>query len=195
REAQYRTITHQIAEGVFTLDVDEHITFTNPAFCTMVGQPADALAGMEITGLVRDGDLSLINKQILRRRAGKTDRYEIGFRHTKGHIVHTELTCSPLIDDRGEYNGSIVVARDISYLIELREKYQDFLQREEEQTKDLMVLCANCKSIRDHARGWVRMEEFFKQHTFTHGICPPCCKTLYPELDLSELEGPDQADD
>lgn len=187
-EAQYRAITHQIAEGVFTVDIREHITFTNPAFCKMLGFTSAELKGRDFTTLVATQALPLIQRQTLRRKSGKNDQYEIQMPHKDGHLVHVELSCSPLLDDQGEYTGSIAVIRDITHLMELRRKYEAFKKTEQDRTTDLLALCANCKSIRDADQGWIQMEAFFRDITFTHGICPSCCETLYPDLDLSNLE-------
>lgn len=47
-------------------------------------------------------------------------------------------------------------------------------------------ICSNCKKIRTAAGEWDEIESYISRHSdvfFTHGICPKCKKTLYPELD------------
>ena len=49
----------------------------------------------------------------------------------------------------------------------------------------LLPICASCKKIRDDKGYWNRLEAYIQDHSeaeFTHGICPECIKTLYPEL-------------
>lgn len=49
----------------------------------------------------------------------------------------------------------------------------------------LLPICASCKKIRDDKGYWQKVENYFHAHSdiiFTHGICPDCMKTLYPEL-------------
>mgnify|MGYP003967902831 FL=1 len=46
-------------------------------------------------------------------------------------------------------------------------------------------ICSNCKKIRDDQGYWNQIEEYIREHSeaeFTHGICPGCTKTLYPDL-------------
>lgn len=53
----------------------------------------------------------------------------------------------------------------------------------------LLPICANCKKIRDDKGYWNQIEMFIRDHSFaefSHGICPDCVKTLYPELDIYE---------
>ncbi len=187
-EAQYRTITHQVAEGVFTVDEKDRITLSNPAFCQMTGYAAEELLNKDFKSMVRDRDRPRIEEQTQLRKTGEKGRYELQLQHREGHMVHAEIACSPLPSETGEYIGAIAVIRDISRLIELRKKYQEFMAREGDKSKDLIALCANCKSIRDKEKGWLKMEEFFSNIIFSHGICPDCCEKLYPELDLSELD-------
>ena len=49
----------------------------------------------------------------------------------------------------------------------------------------LLPICASCKKIRDDKGHWEQMEIYIRNHSdaeFSHGICPDCAKTLYPEL-------------
>lgn len=65
---------------------------------------------------------------------------------------------------------SLLMVEDISELVKLHE---------------LIPICANCKSVRNDEEYWVSVESFFTNQTgadFSHGICPDCRKTLYPEL-------------
>jgi hypothetical protein len=55
----------------------------------------------------------------------------------------------------------------------------------------LLPICANCKKIRLAGakdvddKSWVAVEKYITDRTdaeFTHGLCPQCFKTLYPDL-------------
>lgn len=55
----------------------------------------------------------------------------------------------------------------------------------------LLPICANCKKIRKQdadpqiQESWLHLEKYISHHTnarFTHGMCPECAKTLYPEI-------------
>lgn len=55
---------------------------------------------------------------------------------------------------------------------------------ERTESKDLTSVCASCKNIRTSEGGYVTMEQFFREHfgcRFSHGICPGCFETLYPD--------------
>lgn len=48
----------------------------------------------------------------------------------------------------------------------------------------LLPICSSCKKIRDDKGYWNILEAYIKEHSeadFTHGICPTCAETLYPD--------------
>jgi DNA-binding response OmpR family regulator len=51
--------------------------------------------------------------------------------------------------------------------------------------RGIVPICANCKKIRDDQGYWSQVEVYVRDHSeaeFSHGICPECMKTLYPEF-------------
>lgn len=170
------------------MDIKENLTFTNQAFCDMLGYAADELLGRNLEALSTKESFNIILDQTQIRRNGNTSRYEIQMTDKLQQPVHVELACSPLLDDQNKYAGAIAVVRDITKLIELRKKYQRFLKNQANKSQNLLAICANCKSVRDKEHGWMPVEDFFVDVVFSHGICPDCCEKLYPDLDLSELD-------
>jgi len=187
-EARYRTITENIAEGVFTVDANENLTFTNQAFCNMLGYPMEALSTINLKDLSTRDSFKAIKQQTLIRADGLTSRYEIQMITRDKTLVHVELSCSPLFGDDNRYNGAIAVARDITKRIELRKQYQKFIREQKDKSRDMIAICSSCKSIRGKNNHWVQLEEFFSDLVFSHGICPDCCEKLYPDFDFSELD-------
>jgi ABC-type amino acid transport substrate-binding protein len=51
--------------------------------------------------------------------------------------------------------------------------------------RGIVPICARCKRIRDDQGFWTQVEAYISQRTeaeFSHGLCPDCLKTLYPEF-------------
>lgn len=49
----------------------------------------------------------------------------------------------------------------------------------------LIPICAHCRKVRDDKGFWGRVEEYLAAHsgaTFTHGICPDCRTSFFPEV-------------
>ncbi len=185
-EARYRTITEQIAEGVFTVDAGENITFANQAFSAMTGYSSTKLCTMNLVEISTRESFTTILKETQTRKKGLTSRYEIQLVNLNGNQVHVELACSPMYNDQNHYAGAIAVVRDITKLIELRRKYQKFLKQTPSTSKHSISICANCKSIRGEDKTWQQIEEFFNHMVFSHGICPDCCSKLYPDIDIED---------
>ncbi|WP_020589438.1 response regulator [Desulfobacter curvatus] len=188
-EKQYRTITEQIAEGVLTVDAQENITFVNPAFCNMMGYPAERLISTNLEQISTRDSFRTILEQTQIRRKGETSRYEIQLVHANEHIVHVELTCSPINQGKNKtYTGTIIMARDISQRIELQHQYEQLIKHPQEIPEHAIAICANCKKIRVKDNQWKDIEKAFDHLIFSHGICPDCCKKLYPGLNFEEPE-------
>ncbi len=57
----------------------------------------------------------------------------------------------------------------------------------------LLVICANCKKVRDAGEGWLPIENYLKENfavQFSHTVCPDCGKVLYPDIFEEEKEEP-----
>lgn len=55
--------------------------------------------------------------------------------------------------------------------------------REVKVLRGLIPICASCKKIRNDGGFWQQIEEYIGEHSeaeFSHGICQPCLKKLYP---------------
>jgi len=53
------------------------------------------------------------------------------------------------------------------------------------QLSGLLPICASCKMIRDDQGAWTPLESYISGHSeadFTHGICPNCIKTQFPDF-------------
>jgi len=186
-EKQYRTITEQIAEGVLTVDAQENITFVNPAFCKMMGYPADKLISMNLEQISTRDSFLVILEQTQIRKKGKTSRYEIQLVHANEHTVHVELTCSPINQGKDQtYTGTIIMARDISQRIKLQRQCEQFMKSPQDIPENAVAICANCKKIRGEDKRWKNIEKIFDHLIFSHGICPECCDKLYPDLNFED---------
>lgn len=51
--------------------------------------------------------------------------------------------------------------------------------------RGFLPICASCKSVRDDAGYWQKIEKYIESRSdarFTHGLCPGCIDRLYPDL-------------
>ncbi len=79
----------------------------------------------------------------------------------------------------------------------INEEKEEAVKQREKAMSELKILqgfipiCASCKKIRDEEGQWSRMELYIAKNSeadFSHGLCPECVKTLYPDH-KSKLKG------
>jgi len=80
-------------------------------------------------------------------------------------------------------------------------KAEVVLRRKAEHSVDLLTgllpICSQCKKIRDQTGDWQPVETYIRERSaaeFSHGFCPDCLVSLYPEL-LSPGAASDRAPD
>jgi len=59
------------------------------------------------------------------------------------------------------------------------------LYRHVETLEGLLPICSFCKSIRNDSGEWERLEKYISKRSdaqFSHGFCPTCQQTHYPDL-------------
>ena len=124
------------------------------------------------------------------------DRYEaVKIQHEDGRqrMVHTSVFVFQT--DHGYRLGSTL--RDVTKRVQAEAEREKLIAELEQALariktlRGLIPICVSCKKIRDDEGFWNQVEEYIEQHSeaeFTHGICPDCATTLYPELYGSSVE-------
>ncbi len=85
--------------------------------------------------------------------------------------------CRTVYGKDGESLGVRGSNRDITEQIKAQEELKIL--------KGLLPICSSCKNIRDDEGYWTQLEKYIQDHSeaeFTHSLCPPCAKKLYPEF-------------
>jgi hypothetical protein len=90
--------------------------------------------------------------------------------------------------------GILMVRRRVLHQEMISEAWlqaDEALARAERATHDLKTLrgiipiCAACKQVRVGKNEWQQIERYVRENSdaqFSHGMCPDCAKTLYPEF-------------
>lgn len=100
------------------------------------------------------------------------------------------VSCSPLFGPGGALVGSVHVARDISATKKAEQERERLIAQLQQALSTVRVLsgflsiCSSCKKIREPDGSWTPVEVYIRSRSeaeFSHGLCPECLKTLYPE--------------
>jgi len=129
-----KAMEDSLETGMRARDLEGRITYVNPAFCRMVGWPAEELVGRtppmpywpdEYFDETRD-----IHDRILAGR-GPEEGFEIKFKRRNGEVFDVFIHEAPLIDARGRqtgWMGSLIDVTERKHADELARQQQERLQ-------------------------------------------------------------------
>lgn len=144
-----------------------------------ISAPVDQLA--LVAGKIADGDLTLKAKVISNDEVGMLAR---AFNKMVEVLLQTSDDLEKKVDElRDEVAAHELAERENESLIgELQGALAEI-----KTLKGIVPICSSCKKIRDDQGFWNQIESYIRDHSeaeFSHGICPDCAKTLYPELKI-----------
>ncbi len=158
--------------GVFPDDFAK----TFDAFLGFVHPEERAVLRLAVDGALYEGTKVAIDHRVVRRDG--LERWV----HTQGEVQ---------FDDAGLPVRMVGTVQDVTRrkrVEQERERLITELQGALARVKTLsgmLPICASCKKIRDDRGYWQQLEEYLTEHSqaeFSHGVCPPCAKTLYPDM-------------
>jgi hypothetical protein len=97
-----------------------------------------------------------------------------------------------IILDSVVYNKEVQGYESTFHFEELDKPIEDIIAETRDTLRGaLTTICANCKKVRDEDGQWYPPEIYFERHsetTFSHGVCPICYETLYPDFGTKDGE-------
>lgn len=148
---------------------------------------------------------SLLNESTSQQLAEIKTRYEMDKKEQELELLrHKEkiqsLQVARLNKDRGRLIvvvlsvGTIAVGvLFINQMIRKRKRELEEALGQIKRLRGLLPICAHCKKIRDDQGYWNQLETYISENSevvFSHGICPQCMETLYPEYSDSPQDKP-----
>ncbi len=113
-EERYRLLVENQGEGVGYVDEEERILFMNRAAEGILGRPRAELLGRCLSDFTDARDFEKIRGETLKRKAGITSTYEMGFLRPDGERRQVLVTVTPHRDDQGRSQGALGIFRDIT---------------------------------------------------------------------------------
>ena len=122
RERLYRTLTENIKDVIWTMDLNLKFTYISPSVEFMQGWTGEELVKMGLEEILEPSSLNRIYEEIRRVMAiaSQSDRnshlttLELEFFHKDGTTGWAEVTASFLLDEEGRPMGILGVTRDIT---------------------------------------------------------------------------------
>jgi tetratricopeptide (TPR) repeat protein len=142
-----------------------------------------AEASMKLVTLKKDNEIETLKREgVISALKIEKQRYSAII------LVSTLCFLGTIILILGSYNRNMRQTRksleksnaDLAFInAELQDK-----AREIKTLSGLLPICGHCKKIRDDEGYWNQLEGYISERTsatFSHGICPHCAETMFPE--------------
>ncbi|MCK5538451.1 MAG: DUF3365 domain-containing protein, partial [Bacteroidales bacterium] len=113
-EQQYKYLIKNQGEGLIIVDLNEKITFANPAGEELFGLPNNELIGKNLSYFFDVEQLSLIKAQTTKRKQNLASKYELILARSDGQKRYIFVTATPQLDENGKTTGSLGIFRDIT---------------------------------------------------------------------------------
>ncbi len=115
-EERFRTLIKSLHEGIWVLDKDDFTTFVNPRMAEMLGYSEEEMLEKSVYSFTHRDDewQSKTADYMTRRKKGISEQIEAELLRKDGERVYALLETSPLLDEDGNYTGSIAGVQDIT---------------------------------------------------------------------------------
>jgi PAS domain S-box-containing protein len=192
-ESRFRAIFERAGIGMAVIDLNGILVETNLALQQILGYPAEELRGIRLADVTHPDDTAAEDAHLKATFASyRPMPYLAETRYVRkdGTIVWGRLTATLIRDGLGAPLYGVAMIDDVTerkLADGERERLLGELQEALTKVKTLsglLPICSSCKKIRDDQGYWTQVERYLMDHTdaqFSHGICPECIKTLYPE--------------
>jgi PAS domain S-box-containing protein/diguanylate cyclase (GGDEF)-like protein len=108
-------------DGMFTINTNMNIQYTNPAFCKIVGYSENELYNTSITNYL--GDLSILTDCMANvQEHGHCNDQETIFKRKNGSVIHISKNVQALYDHDGNIHSILVSIRDMTALHQLNKE-------------------------------------------------------------------------
>ena len=152
----------EIAAGI---EIDQYLNGWQPS--TPSGEPGvPKYPALSSTILFEEG----CTQEFLIRNSTDEERYVL-------------TNSSAICNASGEVAVGIILFTDITERWRAEEALKNALE-DIKILRGIIPICSGCKKVRDDQGYWNQLEAYLSSHTdaqFSHGMCPDCLKTLYPE--------------
>ncbi len=113
-EERFRTLLKSLHEGIWVLDKDDRTTFVNPRMAEMLGYTEEEMLGKPVYSFNDEEWRKSTAVYMDRRKQGISEQLEGELLRKDGGRVYALLETSPILDEDGNYTGSIAGVQDIT---------------------------------------------------------------------------------
>lgn len=190
RSEVLEVVLDESTDPIFCILADGTYRYVNKAFAGPFGKEPQEVIGRRIWDLFPEDEAA--KRMIVVNRAfasGETQVFDVRVPLPTGDLYFI-TSVKPILDEGQRVSSVVCISKDITERKRVeteREKLLLELQEALARVKTLsglLPICSSCKKIRDDHGYWTQIEAYLHEHSeaeFSHGICPECAATLYPD--------------
>lgn len=137
-EKRYHDLIGVMDEGYTIQDKNELLMFVSRRAREMLGYKSEEMIGKPAVSFFTKEDREIFKQQMVeRRKGGSRGSYEIAWMRKNGKKLYTIITPSPILNEKGAFNGSVAVFTDITNRKMAEEKIKQEQLKSAALAKDL----------------------------------------------------------
>lgn len=121
-EERFRRIVETAEEGIWVSDGENKTTFANKKMADMLGYTQEEMMGVSLFDFMEEEERALAAHNVERRRAGISEQHEFKFRRKDGSPLWAFLVTGPVLNEAGQYAGSLTMVTDMTQRRQLEEQ-------------------------------------------------------------------------
>jgi len=153
-------VIEAMVDAVLVVDAEGRITMANSGAARLTGYPLETLRGMSVSTLLVDDSSGL--RTVVRRRIEDGDvlrREDAWIIAQGGERIPVSVTGSPVLDNKSELQGIVLVARDVREMRELLAAKESEIARRRIAEDELRAAKASIEEQLQAARNFLLLAE------------------------------------
>ncbi len=127
-EKKYRALVENMQEGIWQIDKNSNTSYVNQIMAKMLDYTTEEMLGKHLFYFMDEKNKKICQIYLNRKKHGIKEEHEFEFRKKSGEKLITLLKTTPILDEKGKYNGALATLTDIT----------EKKKREKEMKKQLM---------------------------------------------------------
>ena len=144
-EEHFRMLAERMNDGLSHVDENGILVYVNRRCAEMLGYTQDEMIGNHWSSFYADDSRAIVAEQLILRRKGISEPYEITNTRKDGRKFHIYLSPQPIFDKDGQFKGSFAIMTDITRFKEMEEE----LFKEKSRLQSILEVMDNYLTIRD----------------------------------------------
>lgn len=144
-EEHYKMLAERMNDGLTQVDENGKLVYVNSRCAEILGYRREEMLGNHWSGFYDEKSRAIIAEQLLLRRKGISEPYEITNTRKDGRKFHIYLSPQPIFELNGDFRGSFAIMTDITPL----KKMEEELYKEKNRLNSILEVMESFVTIRD----------------------------------------------